>query len=175
MTLPVRYHSFEYHCFLSCSQSPLYDLYAWRVAKLQPVQRVTSPIQHGWFQALDLHASSGLLGAKKVSANCRTRAQTCNRKPFSWRAPIVPIPMPRLPLKSITKFRFLFRQKCTHPKQLQLPRAQGWHLIHWNGHGIQRHREASRRQQEVGMQPLDDAQRLRICYLDDHPSREAGG
>jgi hypothetical protein len=25
------------------------------------------------------------------------------------------------------------------------------------------------------MQPLDDAQRLRICYLDDHPSREAGG
>ena len=165
MTLPVRYHSFEYHCFLSCSQSPLY---AWWVAKLQPVQRVTSPIQHGWFQALDLHASSGLLGAKKVSANCRTRAQTCNRKPFPWRASI---PIPRLPLKSmLTKYQFLFRKNAHIQNSSQGPR-----LAPHPGHGIQRHREASRRQQEVGMQPLDHAQRLRICYLDDHLSREAGG
>ena len=140
MTLPVRYHSFEYHCFLSCSQSPLYDLYAWRVAKLQAVQRVTSPIQYGWFQALeslDLHASSGLLGAKKVSANCRTRAQTCNRKPFSWRAPIVPIPMPRLPLKSmlITKYRFC-SEKMHTSKTAPAPKGPRLapHPLEWPWH-----------------------------------------
>lgn len=128
MTLPVRYHSFEYHCFLSCSQSPLY---AWWVAKLQPVQRVTSPIQHGWFQALDLHASSGLLGAKKVSANCRTRAQTCNRKPFPWRASI---PIPRLPLKSmLTKYQFLFRKNAHIQNSSQGPRLAP-HPLEWPWH-----------------------------------------
>lgn len=60
MTLPVRYHSFESHCFLSCSQSPLY---AWRLAKLQPVQRVTSQIMSDPIELVSGTRSARLFGA----------------------------------------------------------------------------------------------------------------